>query len=103
MTEIRHCSYQVQSGGSRYTCQNPAKVERDGKDFCTIHDTEYVKARRAKQQAKYEAKYEVDKARWDWKAARDKAVAGLTLEELQRVTPEMIRQVILAKTLGGEA
>lgn len=98
MTEQRrHCSERLGYGLFRHHCYLPFKVERDGKDYCTIHDPEYVKAKNAKLQVKWDAKHAVDDARWAWQAARDKAVAGLTLEELQQVTPEMIRRALTQK------
>ncbi|KKK46706.1 hypothetical protein LCGC14_3162570 [marine sediment metagenome] len=38
-------------------CSRKAKVFRDGKGFCGLHDPEVVAARRAKQYAKWEAEW----------------------------------------------
>ncbi len=81
-------------------CENHAVVEREGKWYCRIHDSEYVKAKLAKLQAKWDAEHAANEARWAWSAARDKAVEGLTLEELQQVTPELIRRALSRR---GEA
>lgn len=99
----RQCSARIYSDGwGGRSCHMPAKTKRDKKWYCIIHDPEYVKAKRERQQLEYESRSVADKAKWDWNEARDKAVAGLTLGELQQLTPDLIRQVILAKTLGGE-
>ncbi len=34
-------------------CRHRAKVERDGKPYCAIHDPEYVKAKEAKHELAY--------------------------------------------------
>lgn len=36
-----------------HPCRKPAKIERDGKHYCAIHDPEYVKARAENRHAKY--------------------------------------------------
>lgn len=36
-------------------CSKPAKIERDGKWFCGIHDPEYIKVKESKREVKYEA------------------------------------------------
>jgi hypothetical protein len=43
-------------GWHRYQCNNEAKVERDGKSYCRIHDPEYIKAKREKRDLAYQAK-----------------------------------------------
>ncbi len=39
-----------------HQCDNPPKVERDGKTYCTIHDPEYIKAKEEIRQSKLNAR-----------------------------------------------
>ena len=48
-----------------YQCRNRAKVERDGKPYCGIHDPERVAARRRAQDAHYAEKSRQMHRRWD--------------------------------------
>jgi hypothetical protein len=49
------CQYTKPQG--RYTTQCPkkAKVTRDGRHYCTIHDPEYIKRKREKRNEIYES------------------------------------------------
>ena len=52
------CSVNISDSTGFYPtpCAKPAKVERGGKWFCTIHDPEYIKRKEIAWAAKYEAK-----------------------------------------------
>lgn len=50
-------------------CLKPAKVQRDGKWFCTIHDPERVKSRQAKREATWDRTWEIESAERALKAA----------------------------------
>lgn len=96
MTELkRQCYMWIPYGiGLFYPCRGAVIAERDGKLYCIIHDPEYVRAKNAKRNAEWDAKPAADKARRAWQDARDTAVEGLTTEELKRVTPALIREII---------
>ena len=99
MTENKkQCSVRVHERGDwigrGYPCPKPAKVERDGKWFCTIKDPEYIKAKRAKERAEADKEGAERHERDALAFAGRKAVRGLTLQELWRVTPELIRKAL---------
>ncbi len=75
------------SGAGRFShhqrCQNRAKVCRDGKDYCGIHDPLRVKDRRAKQEAKYEAERKLSSAKYSYLNARMEAA-----DELEKLSPD---------------
>jgi hypothetical protein len=75
-------------------CQKPATVERDGKLYCTIHDPEYIKAKQAKWHAKFDRGYAERREQDELLTAKKLATKGLTLQELRRVTPELIRKAL---------
>ncbi len=77
--------------GFDYGCTKPATVERDGKWYCKIHDPEYIKQKDNVRQVKWDKESQERNLRWNWEAVRNSATNGLTLEELQHVTPEKIR------------
>lgn len=55
-TEKKQCSKMILIaviGGNRQ-CLNNAKVERDGKLYCHIHDPEYIKTKRNSQYARWD-------------------------------------------------
>ena len=53
--EKKQCSETVwnQDAWKVFPCRKNAKVVRDGKNFCTIHDPEYIKAKDEKREQKY--------------------------------------------------
>jgi len=82
--------------GRGYQCQNKPVVTEDGKLYCRIHSPEYVKAKRVKQQAKWDKESMERQTQYALKGARYAATEGLTLEELKQVTPNLIRERILS-------
>ena len=61
----RCCAECVQSyGGQYYQCLNKAKVERNGKHYCGVHDPVRLAEKAAIREAKAEAEREELRARW---------------------------------------
>lgn len=60
-----HCIESVSKGpwSRRYRCSFKAKVEREGKGYCAIHDPVKVKERADEREAAYEAKSALDSRR----------------------------------------
>ena len=77
-----------------HQCQKKPVVTRDGKLYCRIHDPEYIAGKRQKEEVKYDKEWAEKKKLWALDEAREKALMGLTLEELRQVTPEMIRTLL---------
>ena len=50
---IEKCSKQVFDGWRFHPCHNNAKIKREGKWYCNMHDPVMIKKRRDKQDAKY--------------------------------------------------
>ena len=69
------CSASVHNGFgvSFHQCFNKARVTRDGKGFCVIHDPVYVEARRKKLQAKWAEQDKAYCAKEDAKQRRQEA------------------------------
>ena len=84
-------SWVFEARGFGYQCQNKPIVTDNGNLYCRIHSPEYVKAKRAKQQAKWDKESAERQVGYALKDARKAATEGLTLEELKQVTPELIR------------
>lgn len=80
-----------------YQCSRPVKIVRDGLNYCTIHDPEYIKAKREAKQKESDAKWARQEAEYTLAAAQHRATSGLTLDELSRVTPELIREALARK------
>lgn len=90
------CSCHVFSSSdfSPHRCRNKVSVIVDDKPYCRIHDPTYLKEKAAKQEAKWDKEWKEKRESWVMDEARQKATLGLTLKELQRVTPEMIRKML---------
>ena len=80
-----------------WICLKPATVERDGKWYCKIHDPEYSRQKAANQQKQWDKEHIENLKRWELENARTTAIIGLTLEELKRVTPDLIRKALEGK------
>ena len=59
MEQKIRCSAMVSDSGGwhHYQCAKPAKVERDGKWYCKIHDPEYIASKQQKHEEKYELEF----------------------------------------------
>ena len=79
---------------NRHQCEKKVKVTRDGKSYCKIHDPEYIAAQKKTREARWQKKWEEEKAYTKLHSARLAATEGLTLEELEKVTPGLIRKAL---------
>lgn len=71
MTDKRCCKvvYGDLFGGR--PCSRPVKYEIHGKSYCSIHNPDKVKERRAKLEAKWDAESKVEEDRWTAEHNRD--------------------------------
>ncbi len=100
MTEKKQCSEDVFERYWDHPCSKLAVIERDGAWYCKIHDPEYIKVKRAKEEAAYQVRSEESNRKWARAEALTKATDGLTTEELLRVTPELIRRALQPESAG---
>lgn len=64
MSDVKQkCCGKSWSGWSDVHCSKNAKVERDGRHYCGIHDPVRIKERDAKRKEKWDAKWNHDKER----------------------------------------
>lgn len=75
------CSEKIWNGWGRnhYRCENKAKVERDGKPYCGVHDPEKRKKKDAERKAEWDRQSAIENRKW----AILKACEGLTVEEVK--------------------
>jgi len=71
-------------------CQKKAKVVRDGKPYCTIHDPEYIKRKQEKQNKQWDEERAEKQKIYDRNDAMRAATEGLTTEELQKLNPNLV-------------
>ena len=74
-----------------YPCEKQAKVVVDGKEYCTIHDPNYVQGKKAEQHARWDAKWAADaQARRDQEEQARRAECFPDLvAALERIVAEM--------------
>lgn len=75
----RACCERVHDGGrmvSLHGCTKPAKVEREGRWYCIIHDPLRVAKKDAERAAKYEAGMVVMRKRWALEEAAEDLLAA---------------------------
>lgn len=75
---LHMCSARIYGTGKTFRgspCSKPAKVERDGKHYCTFHDPERVNARRAAKRAAMQARATARLAERDAEQARNNEIA----------------------------
>lgn len=65
------CCEKVHEGYRTYGCRNKAKVERDGKFYCGVHDPEKAKAKRAARDAKLAHEYKIRECKSKLQKVRD--------------------------------
>lgn len=80
--------------GFGWQCNNKPVVTRDDKLYCRIHDPEYIKEKNTRQQAKWDKESAERHCCWELESARKQATEGLTLAELKKVTPDLIRRAL---------
>lgn len=101
--EWEQCQERVWDGKWHYyQCSKKSVVSRDGKSYCKIHDPEYIKAMQAKRTAQWNAAQAQKETEWALARARYTSTEGLTIEELEQVTPDLIRERILRPGLLGK-
>ena len=77
---LGQCQERIWEGWNKRRCENNAKVIRDGKAYCTVHDPIYI---RAKRQAKT--------AMWNKKRdAKDKSrkLESTTVDACNKINPD---------------
>ncbi len=84
-----------------HQCPKKPTVTRDGELYCKIHDPEYIKQKKTEQRAKWDKEDEERHQLNTLVMARKKATQGLTLTELSKVTPDLIRQAIKEAETGA--
>ena len=67
------------------------------KDLTTLDLQKYIAEKRKAARERWDRTLDMERRQWELKSARLKATEGLTIEELRRVTPDLIRQFILSK------
>jgi hypothetical protein len=87
------CSAKVWSGWSHYPCSKKAKVNRNGKDYCGIHDPQKVAARNAKQEAKWDAQRRLNAMQFAVRLARENAI-----DTLKEISPDNLTEHPALKT-----
>ena len=87
-------------------CEHRAIVLVDGKPYCKIHETAYIKAKEERRQKERDAEWAAKQEQWALQKARLEATRGLTAAELVQVTPELIRsalrQAYISKAMDRE-
>lgn len=76
------CCASISSGFGSYRCNNPGKVERNGKLYCGTHDPVRLKEKRDKARTEAEARHE----QWKIAMARNRAVVDSERAILSYVT-----------------
>lgn len=79
-------------------CHNPAKVERDGKHYCGVHDPVAIKEKQQAKNAKFDAAYEE-------RRKREKAIAAAEAEQKRRANcyEDLLSALIALTDCGAEA
>lgn len=91
-TKGERCSQIMCGEYPNHRCFNKAKVERDGKPYCGIHDPEYIKEKDRKWREAFEEKWVRDQAISARIEAMRNACEGLTTQELSELSPNLLRQ-----------
>lgn len=82
-----------------HQCFNRATVKRDGELFCKIHDPIVVQARNDKRVAKWAAKCDATRARWE-KEAREKVRAELCVAACDWMTNDEVKKMATISRTG---
>lgn len=99
MTAPKHqCSTRVYGRFRGSNCSKAAKIERNGKWYCGVHDPEKVAARAAKRTEEFEAGWAIRKARMKLEAAAPDLLAALkgvlAVSDRQTIEYDMARAAI---------
>ena len=86
MEEKQRCEERVWGSGSykSHQCYRDAKVERDGKHYCTIHDPVRIEEKRKAKEDKWNKEFSERREKQEYKnsAAAYCKKKGLTFEQL---------------------
>lgn len=77
MEELRggsKCSAMIWSGFSQYQCQHKAKVLREGKPYCGVHDPKVKAERDKKSHDRWDRENKISSARWAVEEAEEAIV-----------------------------
>lgn len=89
------CQKRLYGGrGGSWQCRKKPVVTRDSNLYCRVHDPEYIKEKAARLREKWGKESARRHQQWNLDRARGKATEGLTLTELEQVTPDLIRSVL---------
>lgn len=82
MDNKQQCQAMVWSGYNRYRCSKNAKVEREGKCYCNIHDPVRIAEKRKIKDREFEEEYKLKREKSEYKnyAVKYCKSQGLTLE-----------------------
>lgn len=92
------------TGWHRYPCSRKAKVEHEGKGYCTQHDPERVARKRGEQQARWRAEEDARQQGIRRIIAEGRACDGISTEALEAgVVADLLAalQAIVDKARGG--
>jgi len=87
VTEGKQCSERVSHDdwGHTHQCPRGAKVIRNGKLYCKIHDPEYIAGKEAERTAKFDAEWAAKKATWELQNTAIRACKKINPENPQAV------------------
>ena len=91
MCEKRKCCYQKFQNSRYYPCGNNAKVLRDGKNFCGVHDPERLQAIHDATSLKYKQRRDARNLVWERQDAERAACHGV---ETELLTPGILRRLL---------
>jgi hypothetical protein len=88
MSEKVRCEAEFSGDGPwgwlhKVQCSKAAKVERDGKHYCTIHDPEYKAAKDKERQAAWDAKWVRQVEDSERRGLISEAFLGVSLDQIR--------------------
>lgn len=97
MTTQKTCCNINHSTGWPSRCTKPAKVERDGKHYCGVHDPVRIAEKNHKRNAEWQVK-------WDAEKAEHEAMKQKTSEQKRRADcyDDLLEALISARKLWGD-
>ena len=94
LTKDTKCSAFVGRRNWEEPCVRRATIIVNGEPYCKIHDPAYIKAKEERRQKERDARWATEREADEIRGLRIKVTRGLTLAELKRVTPELIRKAL---------
>lgn len=92
--EKKQCSKSVWHRHNFYPCSKPAKVERNGHPYCTIHDPVHIQQGREKRDAEWKIQREAEKKIEAYKRAMWDLVEGVSTEEMVALGAGWLRRYL---------